>query len=80
MFVKYLNYLATHTNLSPIRHEFTPGFVNYKNGCTRHTAANDKICQLLAHGRWFSPASSTTKTKIKTRPFNSYDQQKSFTW
>ena len=33
--------------------------------CTRLTAANDKIYQLLAHGRWFSqgtPASSTTKT------------------
>jgi hypothetical protein len=25
-------------------------------------AASDKIYQLLAHGRWFSPASSTTKT------------------
>jgi hypothetical protein len=42
-----------------------PGFVNYKKGCTRLTAASDKIYQLLAHGRWFSsgtPASSTTKT------------------
>ena len=31
--------------------------------CTR--PARDKVCQLLAHGRWFSPgapASSTTKT------------------
>jgi hypothetical protein len=26
------------------------------------TAASDKVYQLLAHGRWFSPASSTTKT------------------
>jgi hypothetical protein len=24
--------------------------------------ASDKAYQLLAHGRWFSPASSTTKT------------------
>jgi hypothetical protein len=24
--------------------------------------ASDKVDQLLAHGRWFSPASSTTKT------------------
>jgi hypothetical protein len=24
--------------------------------------ASDKVYQLLAHGRWFSPASSTTKT------------------
>jgi hypothetical protein len=42
-----------------------PGFVNYKKGCTRLTVAGDKVYQLLAHGRWFSPgtpASSTTKT------------------
>jgi hypothetical protein len=25
-------------------------------------AASDNVYQLLAHGRWFSPASSTTKT------------------
>jgi hypothetical protein len=33
--------------------------------CTRLAAENDKVYQLLAHGRWFSPgipASSTTKT------------------
>jgi hypothetical protein len=28
----------------------------------RFAAASDKVYQLLAHGRWFSPASSTTKT------------------
>jgi hypothetical protein len=42
-----------------------PGFVNYKKGCIQLAAANDKVYQLLAHGRWFSPgtpASSTTKT------------------
>jgi hypothetical protein len=42
-----------------------PGFVIYKKGCTRLTAASDKVYQLLAHGRWFSPgtaASSTIKT------------------
>jgi hypothetical protein len=36
-----------------------------QKGCTRLAAASDKVCQLLAHGRWFSPgtpASSTTKT------------------
>jgi len=41
-----------------------PGFLNYKKGCTRLSAASDKVYQLLAHGRWFSPdtpASSTTK-------------------
>jgi hypothetical protein len=44
---------------------FAPDFVNYKKGCTRLTAASDKVYQLLAHGWWFStgtPASSTTKT------------------
>jgi hypothetical protein len=37
----------------------------YKKGCTRLATASDKVCQLLAHGRWFSLgtlASSTTKT------------------
>jgi hypothetical protein len=40
-------------------------FVNYKEECTRLAAASDKVYQLLAHGRWFSPgtpASSTSKT------------------
>jgi hypothetical protein len=40
-----------------------PFFVNYKKGAL--AAASDKVYQLLAHCRWFSPgtpASSTTKT------------------
>ena len=53
---------STHTSLSPIRCGFEPSFVNYKKGCTRLAAASDKVYQLLAHGRWFSPASSSTKT------------------
>jgi hypothetical protein len=60
-----LDYQTTHTSLSPIWREFAPCFVNYKQGCTRLTAASDKVYQLLAHGWWFSPgtpASSTTKT------------------
>jgi hypothetical protein len=60
-----LDYLTTHTSLSPIRHGFAPVFVNYKKGCTQLATANDKVYQLLAHGQWFSsgtPASSTTKT------------------
>jgi hypothetical protein len=60
-----LDYLTTHTSLSPIRRGFVPGFVNYKKGCTRFAAASDKVYQLLTHGRWFSPGtpvSSTTKT------------------
>jgi hypothetical protein len=63
--VRQLDYLTTHTSLSPIRRGFVPGFVNYKKGCTRLAAASDKVYQLLSHGRWFSPgtpASSTTKT------------------
>ena len=62
-----MGYLTTHTSLSPIRRGFAPGFVNYKKGCTRLAAASDKVYQLLAHGRWFSPgtpASSTTKTGL----------------
>ena len=57
--------LTIHTSLSPIRRRFAPGFVNYKKGCTRLAAVSDKVYQLLAHGRWFSPgtpASSITKT------------------
>ena len=44
---------------------FVPVFVNYKKWCTRLAAASDKVYQLLARGRWFSPgtpASFTTKT------------------
>jgi hypothetical protein len=38
-----------------------------QKGCTRLAAASDKVYQLLAHGRWFSPgipASSTTKSGL----------------
>ena len=55
-----MDYLTTHTGLSPIRRGFAPGFVDYKKGA----AASNKACQLIVHGRWFSlstPASSTTK-------------------
>jgi len=54
-------------SLSPIRRVFAPSFVNYKKGCTRLADASDKVYQLLAQGRWFSPgtpASSTTKTGL----------------
>ena len=60
-----MDYLTTHTSLSPIRRGFASAFVNYKKGCIRLAAASDKVYQLLAHDRWFSlgtPASSTTKT------------------
>jgi hypothetical protein len=40
-------------------------FYKLQTECTRLAAASDKVYQLLAHGRWFSPgtpASFTTKT------------------
>ena len=43
---------------------FTPCFVNYKKVYTRLAAASDKVYKLLAHGRWFSLASSTNKTGL----------------
>jgi hypothetical protein len=42
-----------------------PRIVNYKKGCSRLAATSDKVYQLLAHGRCFSPgtpASFTTKS------------------
>ena len=60
-----MDYLTTHTSLSPIWRWFAPGVVNYRKGCTRLPAASDKAYKLIAYGRWFSsdtPASSTTKT------------------
>jgi hypothetical protein len=60
-----MDYLTTRTSLSPIRCRFAPSFVNYKKGCSRLATSSDKVYQLFAHGRWFSPgtlASSTTKT------------------
>ena len=56
------------TFLSPIQRGFAPGFVNYKKGCTRLAAASDKVYQLLAHGRWFSPGTSTSSTTKTGRP------------
>jgi hypothetical protein len=56
-----LDYLTTHTSLSPIPRGFAPGFVNYK----KDALDSDKAYQLLVHGRWFSPGTpvaSTTKT------------------
>jgi hypothetical protein len=35
------------------------GFVNYKKGALD---SQPQVIKLLAHGRWFSPASSATKT------------------
>ena len=57
-----MDYLTTHTSLSPIRRGFAPGFVNYKKGALD---SQPQVYQLLDHGRWFSPvtpAFSTTET------------------
>jgi hypothetical protein len=43
---------------------FAPGFVNYKKGCTRLAVASDKVYQLFAHGRWFSPGTPTSTDKV----------------
>ena len=62
---KYHNTLFYLHEISSSHCRFAPGFINYKKGCNRLAAASDKIYQLLAHGRWFSPGtpvSSTTKT------------------
>jgi hypothetical protein len=54
----------THTSLSPIRRGFAPGFVKYKKGALDSQPASDKVYQLLAHGRWFSPGTSVSSTTI----------------
>jgi len=59
-----LDYLTTHSSPSPIQRGFASGFVNYKKGCTRLTAASDKAYQLLAHGRWFSPGNYPTRSYL----------------
>ena len=46
------------TNTACVR----PRLCELQKGCTRLAAASDKVYQLLAHGWWFSPASSATKT------------------
>jgi hypothetical protein len=61
-----LDYLTTNT-YNPITNTAwvrTP-LCKLQKRCTRLATASDKVYQLLAHGRWFSPgipAYSTTKT------------------
>jgi hypothetical protein len=58
--------LTAHINLSLTNTAWVRAkLCELQKGCTRLAAASDKIYQLLAHGRWFSPgtpASSTIKT------------------
>jgi hypothetical protein len=58
-----------------------PQLCKLQKGCTRLAAASDKVYQLLAHGRWFSPASSTTKTGRHDNSWNMKRTAKFFlTW
>ena len=42
---------------------FAPGYVNKIKWCIRLAAASDKVYQMLAHGRWFSPGPPASSTK-----------------
>jgi hypothetical protein len=56
---------ATFNNISVISWRSVLLVEETEVPCTRLVTTNDKVYQLLAHGRWFSPgtpASSTTKT------------------
>jgi hypothetical protein len=52
------------------------GFVNYKKRCTRLAAASDKVYQLLAHGRWFSPGRHDIAEILLKVALNTKNQQK----
>jgi hypothetical protein len=55
--------ICTFTNMAWVR----AWLCRLQKGCTRLAGASDKVYQMLANGRWFSPgtpASSTTKTVI----------------
>jgi hypothetical protein len=45
-----MDYLTTHTSLSPIRRWFAPGFVIDNQMCTRLAAASDQVHQF--HCPW----------------------------
>ena len=61
-----MDYIATHTSLAIFNTAWVRArLCKLQKGCIRLAAASDKVYQLLAYGRWFSPgtpASSTTKT------------------
>ena len=59
--LKTFNYLVSNISILSVPDE---GY-SRKASCTRFASASDKVYQLLAHARWFSPdtpASSTIKT------------------
>jgi hypothetical protein len=50
-----------------------------QKGCTRLAAASDKINQLLAHGRWFSPGTLVSSIVALQAPAkNSFSRQSVF--
>jgi hypothetical protein len=55
-----LDYLTTHTSISPIRRGFAPGFVNYKKGAL--DSQPQVILQVACPWSVVLSASSTTKT------------------
>jgi len=69
--------LTAHISLSPILCGFAPSFVNYKKGCTRLAAASDKVYQLLAQGRWFSPGTPVSSTTKNWSPWYSWNTAES---
>ena len=56
-----MDYLTTHTSLSPIRRGFVPGFVNLKKDALDSQPKVIKFTSCL-HMAGGSPVSSTTKT------------------
>jgi hypothetical protein len=58
--LRELEYLTTHTSLSPIRCGFAPALYITKR-CARLAFASDKDYQLLAHGLWFSTETKDEK-------------------
>jgi hypothetical protein len=62
--VWFLVFNATFSNISAISWKSKANYMSKQDsqnlcklqkGCTRLAAASDKVDQLLAHGRWFSP-------------------------
>jgi hypothetical protein len=58
--------LTTHPSISPITawvRTWLCKLQKLQKGCTGLVVASDKVYQLLAHGRWFSPGTLASSTK-----------------
>ena len=60
--IVFLVMLSRSLYVFSFRRGFAPSFVNYQKGYIRLVAASDKVYQLLAHGRGFSPGTPTSST------------------